>query len=983
MKKTEPKLKKNAGNRKRVEKDMPKSAEISPVEMKKVIHELHVHKVELQTQNEQLREAQIEVTDTRHKYADLYDFAPVGYFTLDNKGQIIETNVTGADLLGLEKRSLTGQSFHHFITPGHFSIFQSHLQKVIEVRCKQSCNLKLTRKDGSLFDALIETIAVMDGKGKFDHYRSSVTDIIEITEKEEELKRLNRTLKAISDSSKAMMRTTNETEYLHEVCRIVVEDCGHAMLWIGYAEDDEGKTVRPVAYAGFEEGYLETLNITWADTERGRGPTGMAIRTGKPSACRNMLTDPLFKPWREEAKKRGYASSIVFPLMASGKAFGAVTIYSREPDPFSADEVKLLAELADDLAYGITVIRFRAVYDKAKEALRESEERYRSLFSAMTDGFALHEIICTDKGKPCDYRFLDINPAFERLTGLKREEVVDRTVSEVLPDNDTYWVEIYGKVALTGESVHFENYASALDMHYEVFAYRPAPRQFATIFTDITERKRVEAEMTRLASFPRLNPNPIAEVDFTGQIHYLNPAAERLFPDLRKRGPEHPWLKDWQRLVRTFRKNGVKKIAREVNVDESWYHQMVHLVEEARRIRIYGMDITMRKRAEKQLFETNQRLQALMQAVPVGVSFSDDTTCQRITGNLAVLEQFDVNQEDNLSASAPDDHAYGRQVRFFRDGCKLSATELPLQRAIIENKVIPSMELEVKLPSGRSWFTETSGAPVRDAQGNVIAGIAVTVDITERKQMEDALRQSHDNLENQIQERTRELEEAIETQRLLAAELLMTEVRERRRIALDLHDNICQSLAVAKLRLHDLQARATEIDLERPLIEIKEMIGDAIHHTRSILKEISPFTLHEVGLSAAIDALAEQINAKYGLTIIHESPESIGKIDEEVKILLYQATRELLLNIIKHAKVSTAFVSIQEIGNDIRVQVKDDGVGFDVSGAQTMFNRSGGFGLFNIRERLKIWDGHMEIKSGHGMGTCITISVPLKKRSQQ
>jgi signal transduction histidine kinase len=293
------------------------------------------------------------------------------------------------------------------------------------------------------------------------------------------------------------------------------------------------------------------------------------------------------------------------------------------------------------------------------------------------------------------------------------------------------------------------------------------------------------------------------------------------------------------------------------------------------------------------------------------------------------------------------------------------------------------MELEVKLPSGRSWFTETSGAPVRDAQGNVIAGIAVTVDITERKQMEDALRQSHDNLENQIQERTRELEEAIETQRLLAAELLMTEVRERRRIALDLHDNICQSLAVAKLRLHDLQARATEIDLERPLIEIKEMIGDAIHHTRSILKEISPFTLHEVGLSAAIDALAEQINAKYGLTIIHESPESIGKIDEEVKILLYQATRELLLNIIKHAKVSTAFVSIQEIGNDIRVQVKDDGVGFDVSGAQTMFNRSGGFGLFNIRERLKIWDGHMEIKSGHGMGTCITISVPLKKRSQQ
>ena len=138
---------------------------------------------------------------------------------------------------------------------------------------------------------------------------------IDITERklaEEELKRLNRTLKAISDSSQAMMRSTNETELLHEVCRIIVEDCGHAMVWIGYAEDDEAKTVRPVAYAGFEEGYVETLNITWADTKRGRGPTGTAIRTGKPSACRNMLTDPLFKPWRKEATGRGYASSIVF-----------------------------------------------------------------------------------------------------------------------------------------------------------------------------------------------------------------------------------------------------------------------------------------------------------------------------------------------------------------------------------------------------------------------------------------------------------------------------------------------------------------------------------------------------------------------------------------------------------------------------------------------------------------------------------------------
>ncbi|CAG0944441.1 hypothetical protein ANRL1_01763, partial [Anaerolineae bacterium] len=323
-------------------------------------------------------------------------------------------------------------------------------------------------------------------------------DITERKKREVELAKLSRTLRALNNSNQAMMHTTDEAEFLNQVCKIVVEDCGHAMVWIGFAEQDEGKTVRPVAHAGFEDGYLETLKITWADTERGRGPTGIAIRTGNPSACKNMLTDPNFAPWRADALKRGYQSTLVFPLMADGCAFGVISIYSKEPDPFSEDEVKLLTELAGDLAYGIATLRLRVAHARAEEALRQSEARYRSLFNSMTEGFALHEIICNDQCLPCDYRFIEVNPAFERFTGLTREAVLGRTVSEVLPHNEPYWVEIYGKVALTGEPVHFENYAAALDRYYEVFAYSPAPFQFATLFLNITERKRAELEIQRL-----------------------------------------------------------------------------------------------------------------------------------------------------------------------------------------------------------------------------------------------------------------------------------------------------------------------------------------------------------------------------------------------------------------------------------------------------------------------------------------------------
>jgi len=210
---------------------------------------------------------------------------------------------------------------------------------------------------------------------EMEHFVAVFDNITERKQAEAELQRLNKALMALSDSSQAVIRAKDEQEYLNEVCRIIVEDSGYSMVWIGFAENDEAKSVRPVAHAGFEDGYLETLRITWADTERGRGPTGTAIRTGKVAMCRNMLTNPAFTPWRDQALRRGYASSIVFPLSADDRVFGAVTIYSKEADPFSEGEVKLLTELADNLAYGIEVLRIRTAQKQAEEdVLKLSED---------------------------------------------------------------------------------------------------------------------------------------------------------------------------------------------------------------------------------------------------------------------------------------------------------------------------------------------------------------------------------------------------------------------------------------------------------------------------------------------------------------------------------------------------------------------------------------------------------------------------------
>ena len=378
-------------------------------------------------------------------------------------------------------------------------------------------------------------------------------------------------------------------------------------------------------------------------------------------------------------------------------------------------------------------------------------------------------------------------------------------------------------------------------------------------------------------------------------------------------------------------------------------------------------DITERKRADEALRESEKRFHQLANSTWEGI----------IIHREGII--MDANESALKMIGYPAEEVIGKSVLMFLAPESIEPAMLKFR----EGSTHDQLYLEVKIIRKDQTIipAEALGRPIR--YNNIDARALAFRNITERKQMEDALRQSRDNLENEVRERTRELESAIEKQRSLTTELLLTEVRERRRIAADLHDNICQSLAVAKLRLQNLHGCTTEMGIKRPFGEIEEMLSDAIHHTRSLLQEISLPLLYELGLSASLDALAEQINAKYGLAVIFDCPRKLRKIDEDVQVLLFQAVRELLLNIVKHANVDTASVTVQEIGGDIQIHVKDIGVGFDISDMKTTFNRSGGFGLFNIRERLKFLGGHLEIKSGQGMGTCIEMSVPQKKRVQR
>ena len=182
------------------------------------------------------------------------------------------------------------------------------------------------------------------------------------------MERLTRELRAVSTCNQVLMRANDEPTLLKEVCQIICNQAGYRMAWVGFAEHDSEKTVRPASIAGIDDGYVHAAQITWADTERGRGPIGQAIRTGQPVCFQDFAHDLRSIPWRDEALRHNYHSVASFPLKKqNAETFGALNIYSEKVDAFTPSEMNLLKGLADDLACGITVLRSRIELKQAQE----------------------------------------------------------------------------------------------------------------------------------------------------------------------------------------------------------------------------------------------------------------------------------------------------------------------------------------------------------------------------------------------------------------------------------------------------------------------------------------------------------------------------------------------------------------------------------------------------------------------------------------
>ena len=315
--------------------------------------------------------------DAEQKFRDIFEDAPEGIFQTSPQGKSLTLNPAGARMLGYESAeegmaAVTDSARDVWLDGAERAEYARLLEENGAVRDFQ-CQFK--RRDGSLIWISMTAKRIAGPDGKTLCYQGFFEDITEEKRLAVALGNNLREVKLLSEINSARLNAKTERDLLQEYCRIVVEIGGYRMAWVGFAEEREDKRIVPAAHYGHEDGYLQQLNLTWADTERGKGPTGRSIRTGKIQVAEDILADPILTPWHAEAAKRGYKSSIALPLRLADGSVAALTAYGASSSVWTESERKLMEQIALDLGFGISSLRNEIAKKQYQDDLRESLEQ--------------------------------------------------------------------------------------------------------------------------------------------------------------------------------------------------------------------------------------------------------------------------------------------------------------------------------------------------------------------------------------------------------------------------------------------------------------------------------------------------------------------------------------------------------------------------------------------------------------------------------
>ncbi|MBN1167048.1 MAG: PAS domain S-box protein [Methanospirillaceae archaeon] len=654
--------------------------------------------------------------DSEAPFHEMFELVGEAVFLVDDKtGRICEANKEAERMYGYTHDELIG------LTNAGISAEPEKTQGIVEHRENGTFFIPLRyhqRKDGTLFP--------VEATGRFFTYKGrqmhvvACRDISTRKEAEEELQRSEEWYRRIVETAQEgiwVLDRSFQTTHLNI----------HMAEMLGYSQNEmKGRPITDFLHPD----ELSDYRIMAGERRKGVPRTFERKFIRKDgSVCWGLVS-----------------STPIFTNNVFTGSFSMITDITgrKEAEEKSVRTYYDLQKIYDNLSATEEELReqYRILSQKQQELIA-SEERYRQLFTSMTSGFAHHRILCDDGGMPVDYEFIDINPAFVTITGLPRDKIVHKRVLDVLPDTEASWIERYGHTALTGEPQIFELYNRVFDKYFDVSVYSPEEGEFITLFSDITQRKKMEEALieseARYRNVVEDQTELIARTRPDGTHLFVNEAYCRYFGRERDEmigrrfHPEiHP--EDRSSLKIFFasfsQKNPMGTIDQRTITDnreirwQRWNNRAVFdkngkIVE----IQSVGRDITDTKRAEEALLASEKKFRNLVELAQEGI-WSVDAEYLTIYVNPKMADLLGYTQEEMK----------GRPISEFLDPSWLSSgMEYPKKQMM---GLKEEFECAFRKKNNEIILASVSTGPLSDEQGTITGAIAVVMDITRKKRLE-------------------------------------------------------------------------------------------------------------------------------------------------------------------------------------------------------------------------------------------------------
>lgn len=705
---------------------------------------IHLQEI-VDSRTQELTRINRKLRESESRFRSVSENSLTGIYIVENE-KFEYVNQALCNMFGYEADELIGQNPSMIIHPDD----RQTLYKNMKRRISGEIDSLKWEVLGVCKNGEIKNILVLGGTIIKDNRRILLGNVLDITENKrnaDKIVKTNRLYSVISQVNQAIVYIKDKELLFRKICEIAVTYGKFRMAWIGLVEE-QTQTIKPYTFAGFEDNYLSIIKpISVGDVPEGRGPTGSAIREGNFFICQNFENNPLVEPWREEALKRDYHSSIAIPIKQSGRIIGAFTLYASTPDFFDTHEIELIDEVAGNINFALDRIKLEQNHKRAERELANKEKQFRLLFENMPSGYILFEVLFDENGIPYDHRLIEANKEFEPQTGLKREEEIGRISSELSfkwPEEVT--LRFY-QVATTGDSFSFQRYNESLKRHYDVRVSSPQKGQFALLFNDITESKHAQEKLvesqTVLRAIIDSTNDMIWSVDSEnfGLLNW-NLALENYFLSSRnikiKKGyrPEElfpadsPFIDHWKQFYRNALAFGTFTTEYSTFSNKQTLLLTLNCLKESDTtfgISVFAKDITQIRAAEAEAIRNRKHFQTMFEEAPLGMALIDTQS-----GNI-------------LEANTMFAKITGRTIKELQktNWIKMTYPE-DVQIGVSENDRLRSREISgfnlvkryVK-PDGKIIWANVTVAAILHEANKTIRHIAMIEDITERKANEE------------------------------------------------------------------------------------------------------------------------------------------------------------------------------------------------------------------------------------------------------